>query len=92
MLIARDDEERRSAEALGYDFTRVLTTDDLVSSDNCFFAATAITDGDFLRGVRFHDFGATTQSMVVRSRSGTVRTIETFHRRNKLEEFTSAGF
>jgi len=53
MLIARDDEERRSAEALGYDFTRVLTTDDLVSSDNCFFAATAITDGDFLRGVRF---------------------------------------
>ena len=76
MLIARDDEERRSAEALGYDFTRVLT----------------ITDGDFLRGVRFHDFGATTQSMVVRSRSGTVRTIETFHRRNKLEEFTSAGF
>jgi len=92
MLIARDDEERRAAEALGYDFTRVLTTDDLVASDNCFFSATAITDGDFLRGVRFHDFGATTQSMVVRSRSGTVRTIETFHRRNKLEEFTSAGF
>ncbi len=92
MLIARDDEERRSAEALGYDFTRVLTIDDLVASENCFFSATAITDGDFLRGVRFHDFGATTQSMVVRSRSGTVRTIETFHRRNKLEEFTSAGF
>jgi len=92
MLIARDDDERRLAEGLGYDFTRVLTTDDLVASDNCFFSATAITDGDFLRGVRFHDFGATTQSMVVRSRSGTVRTIETFHRRNKLEEFTSAGF
>jgi fructose-1,6-bisphosphatase II len=52
MLIARDDDERRVAEGLGYDFTRVLTTDDLVASDNCFFSATAITDGDFLRGVR----------------------------------------
>lgn len=92
MLHAQDEETRRSAEALGYDFSRVLSTDDLVASDNCFFSATAITDGDFLRGVRFHDFGATTQSMVVRSRSGTVRTIETFHRHNKLEEFTSAGF
>lgn len=91
VLHARDEEERRAAEALGYDFTRVLHTDDLVAGDNCFFAATAITDGDFLRGVRFHDFGATTQSMVVRSRSGTVRTIETFHRHNKLEEFTTAG-
>jgi fructose-1,6-bisphosphatase II len=91
VLHARDDEERRAAEALGYDFTRVLHTDDLVAGDNCFFAATAITDGDFLRGVRFHEFGATTQSMVVRSRSGTVRTIETFHRHNKLEEFTTAG-
>ena len=67
----------------------MLTTDDLVASDNCFFSATAITDGDFLRGVRFYDFGATTQSLVVRSRSGTVRTIETFHRHDKLEEFTT---
>ena len=92
VLHARNDEERQAAEALGYDFRRVLTIDDLVASDNCFFSATAITDGDFLRGVRFHDFGATTQSMVVRSRSGTVRTIETFHRHNKLEEFSSAGF
>jgi fructose-1,6-bisphosphatase II len=91
VLHARDADEQRAAEALGYDFTRVLHTDDLVAGDNCFFAATAITDGDFLRGVRFHDFGATTQSMVVRSRSGTVRTIETFHRHNKLEEFTTAG-
>jgi fructose-1,6-bisphosphatase II len=92
VLYAQDEATRIAAEALGYDFTRVLTTDDLVASDNCFFSATAITDGDFLRGVRFHDFGATTQSLVVRSRSGTVRTIETFHRHNKLEEFTSAGF
>ena len=92
VLHPRDAEEQRYAESLGYDFTRVLTTDDLVASDNCFFSATAITDGDFLRGVRFYDFGATTQSLVVRSRSGTVRTIETFHRLDKLQEVTTAGF
>ncbi len=89
VLHARNPEERQAAEAQGYDFTRVLTTDDLVASDNCFFSATAITDGDFLRGVRFTEFGATTQSLVVRSRSGTVRTIETFHRHDKLQEFTT---
>lgn len=92
VLYARTPEERAAAEALGYDFARVLTTDDLVQGDNCYFSATAITDGDFLRGVRFTEFGATTQSMVVRSRSGTVRTIETFHRHNKLQEFSTAGF
>ena len=92
VLHATSDEKRREAEALGYDFTRVLSTDDLVASDNCFFSATAITDGDFLQGVRFYDFGATTQSLVVRSRSGTVRTIETFHRHDKTQEFTSSGF
>ncbi len=92
MLHANTPEVKREAEALGYSFTRVLTEDDLVATDNCFFAATAITDGDFLRGVRFYDFGATTQSLVVRSRSGTVRTIETFHRHDKLQEFTTAGF
>jgi fructose-1,6-bisphosphatase II len=92
VLHAQDETVRAQAEALGYDFTRVLTTDDLVASDNCFFSATAITDGDFLRGVRFYDFGATTQSLVVRSRSGTIRTIETFHRHDKLQEFTTTGF
>ncbi len=92
MLHASSEEERREAEALGYDFNRVLMTDDLVAGDNCFFSATAITDGDFLRGVRFYDYGATTQSLVVRSRSGTVRTIETFHRHDKLQEFTTSGF
>jgi fructose-1,6-bisphosphatase II len=91
VLHARDDAERASAEALGYDFSRVLHTGDLVAGDNCFFAATAITDGDFLRGVRFHDFGATTQSIVVRGSSGTVRTIETIHRHDKLEEFSFGG-
>ncbi|HET9089135.1 MAG TPA: class II fructose-bisphosphatase [Acidimicrobiales bacterium] len=92
VLHPRDDDERATAEALGYDLTRVLTTDDLVASEDCFFAATAVTDGDFLRGVRFYDFGATTQSLVVRSGSGTVRTVETFHRHDKLSEFTNAGF
>ena len=92
VLYARNDEEKAAAEALGYSFTKVLKTDDLVASDNCYFSATAITDGDILRGVRFHDFGATTQSLVVRSQSGTVRTIETFHRHDKLQEFTTAGF
>jgi len=92
LLYARDDAERQLAEDMGYDFSRVLTEDDLVASDNCFFSATAITDGDFLRGVRFYDFGATTQSLVVRSRSGTVRTIETFHRHNKYQQFTPVAF
>ena len=92
VLHPRDDDERASAEQLGYDLSRVLFTDDLVASDDCFFAATAVTDGDFLRGVRFYDFGATTQSLVVRSGSGTVRTVETFHRHDKLSEFTNAGF
>jgi fructose-1,6-bisphosphatase II len=92
VLHARNEEERRHAESLGYDFSRVLTTDDLVASDDCFFSATAVTDGDFLRGVRFYDFGATTQSIVVRSSTGTIRTIETFHRHDKLQEFTTMGF
>jgi fructose-1,6-bisphosphatase II len=90
VLHARNAEEQAAAEALGYSFTKVLHTDDLVASDNCFFSATAITDGDFLRGVHFHEFGATTQSLVVRSRSGTVRTVETFHRHDKLQEFTAS--
>ena len=92
VLYPRDEVERQTAEAMGYDLDRVLTTDDLVTGDNRYFSATAVTDGDFLKGVRFTEFGATTQSLVVRSRSGTVRTIETFHRHNKLQEFTTAGF
>jgi fructose-1,6-bisphosphatase II len=90
MLHASSDDIRDQALALGYRFDQVLTTDDLVASDHCYFSATAITDGDILRGVRFHDFGVTTQSLVVRSFSGTVRTIETFHRHDKLQEFNTA--
>jgi fructose-1,6-bisphosphatase II len=92
VLHANSPEVKAEAERLGYSFTRVLHTDDLVASDNCFFSATAITDGDFLRGVRFYDFGATTQSLVVRSRSGTIRTVETFHRHSRFQEFSTTGF
>jgi len=66
----------------------VLHTDDLVSGDNVFFAATGITDGDLLQGVRYLDFGATTQSLVLRSRSGTMRTIDAIHSLAKLAEYS----
>ncbi len=90
-LWPRDESERAQAVAEGYNLDKILSTDDLVAGDNAFFSATAITDGDFLRGVRFHDFGATTQSIVVRSRSGTVRLVETIHRHDKLAAFSTAG-
>jgi fructose-1,6-bisphosphatase II len=86
-----NDTERAATIAAGYDLSRILTTDDLVAGDNCFFAATAITDGDFLRGVRFHDFGMTTESLVVRSKSGTARIMEAIHRHDKFTDFSSAG-
>lgn len=89
---ARDDAERQQAEELGYDLTRVLHTDDLVSGDNCFFAATGITEGDLLKGVRFDADGATTQSLVMRSKSGTVRQINASHRLNKLNEFSVVDY
>ena len=88
-LFARDEEERAAALAAGYDLDAVLTTDDLVQGDNCFFAATGVTDGELLQGVRFHEFGATTQSLVMRSKSGTLRTIHANHALAKLSEFSS---
>jgi fructose-1,6-bisphosphatase II len=71
---------------------KVLHTDDLVKGDNCFFAATGITDGELLQGVRYHDFGASTQSLVMRSRSGTLRKIEASHPLAKLAEFSAIEF
>jgi fructose-1,6-bisphosphatase II len=65
----------------------VLTTDDLVQGDNCFFAATGVTDGDILHGVRFTSSEARTQSIVMRSRTGTVRIVEGRHQRAKLRAF-----
>ena len=91
-LYARDEDERAAALAAGYDLDAVLTTDDLVQGDNCFFAATGVTDGELLQGVRFHEFGATTQSLVMRSKSGTLRTIHANHALAKLSEFSSVSF
>ena len=88
-LYPRDDEERAAALEAGYDLDAVLTTDDLVQGDNCFFAATGITDGELLQGVQFHEFGATTQSLVMRSKSGTLRKIDANHALAKLSEFSS---
>jgi fructose-1,6-bisphosphatase II len=89
-LWPRNDEERRRAVDEGYDLNRVLTTDDLVSGNDVFFAATGVTDGDFVKGVRYRRDSAITQSIVMRSRSGTVRTIEALHRRRKLKQFSAA--
>jgi len=86
-LYPRDETERKAAEEAGYDLSAVLTIDDLVRGDNCFFAATGITDGELLRGVHYDRRGASTQSLVMRSRSGTVRRIDAVHRLDKLNLF-----
>jgi fructose-1,6-bisphosphatase II len=89
-LWPRDDEERRSAVEAGYDVDRVLNQDELVKGDNCFFSATGVTDGDVLQGVRYQGTqGATTESLVMRSRSGTVRRIQSRHDRTKLRSLTA---
>ena len=91
-LFARNDTERLAALEQGYDLEAVLNQDDLVRSDNCFFSATGITDGELLQGVRFHDRGCSTQSLVMRSRSGTARRIDAMHPLKKLAEFSSIPF
>lgn len=91
-LWPRDQTERNAAIDAGYDLERVLHTDDLVSGNNCFFAATGITDGELLKGVRYDASGATTQSLVMRSKSGTVRLINAHHRLAKLKDFSSIEF
>jgi fructose-1,6-bisphosphatase II len=92
-LWPRNDEERAAAEAAGYDLSRVLTSDDLVSGDDVFFSATGVTDGDVLQGVRYQgDRGATTESLVMRSRSGTVRRVSARHDRAKLRTLTGVRY
>jgi fructose-1,6-bisphosphatase II len=88
-LWPRNDDERRAALALGYDLTQVLSTGDLVKGDDCFFAATGITDGELLRGVHYDSRGASTESLVMRSRTGTVRRIEAHHQLKKLAQYSS---
>ena len=91
-LWPRTDEERQTLVDAGYDPDRVLTTDDLVGGDNVFVAATGVTDGALLRGVRFTPGGAMTDSIVMRSRSGTVRRIEAQHALDKLERFSGREY
>jgi fructose-1,6-bisphosphatase II len=87
-LWPRDDEERQAALDAGYDLDKVLTHDELVATDNCYFAATGITDGELMKGVHFSRRGCTTESLVMRSRSGTVRLIQAHHRLEKVNSFT----
>ncbi|WP_322937032.1 class II fructose-bisphosphatase [Nocardioides bizhenqiangii] len=89
-----DDDERQRAVDAGHnlDPDHVLTTDTLVTGDDCFFVATGITDGDLLRGVRYRAGGCTTESLVMRSRSGTIRTITSEHQLQKLRQFSSIDF
>ena len=91
-LAPRNDEERRAALDGGYDVERVLTTDDLVSSDDVFFAATGISDGDLVKGVRYFAGGAYTQTVVMRSKSGTIRTIDATHRWTKLKQYAALKY
>ncbi|HEY81113.1 MAG TPA: class II fructose-bisphosphatase [Anaerolineae bacterium] len=91
-LWPRNDDERQLAIQEGIDLDKVLTIDDLVQGDNVFFAATGITSGALLRGVRYYGGGATTQSLVMRSRSGTIRMINSRHRLEKLRRFSAIDY
>lgn len=91
-LYPRNEEEARKARELGMDLDRVLGTDDLTRSDNVFFAATGITDGELLDGVKYYPDGARTHSLVMRSKSGTVREIVSRHRWSKLMEISQVPY
>jgi fructose-1,6-bisphosphatase II len=91
-LWPRDDAEREKALAAGHDLDRVLTTDELVRGDNMFFCATGVTSGDLVRGVRYRSGGAYTQSIVMRSKSGTIRVIDSYHRLEKLAQYSLVDF
>ncbi len=91
-LAPKDDEERQKAIDSGYDLDQILSTEDLVSGENVFFCATGVTDGDLLKGVQYYGGGCTTQSIVMRSKSGTVRMIEAYHRLSKLAEYSAIDF
>jgi fructose-1,6-bisphosphatase II len=91
-LWPRDEQERQRAVDAGHDLDRVLCTDDLVASDNVFFVATGVTDGELLKGVRYRAGAAFTHSIVMRSKSGTIRSIESEHRLTKLRAYASIDF
>ena len=87
-LFARDADELRRGHEAGFDFDKILTMDDLVSSEDVFFSATGITDGELLKGVRYFGDGARTNSLVVRGLTGTVRQITATHRLDKLDRLS----
>ncbi|MEP6665957.1 MAG: class II fructose-bisphosphatase, partial [Nocardioidaceae bacterium] len=91
-LWPKDDNERQKAIDAGHDLDRVLVTDDLVRGEDVFFVATGITDGELLTGVRYRGSGVRTHSMVMRSRSGTIRLIESEHKLDKLKAYSSIDF
>lgn len=91
-LWPRTEDEHNQAVAAGYDLDRILTTDDLVRGNNCFFAATGVTDGELLKGVRYEPGVVHTQSLVMRSRSGTVRRIDAQHKLDKISTFSSIDY
>jgi fructose-1,6-bisphosphatase II len=91
-LWPKDAAERQKALDAGHDLDRVLLTDDLVSGENVFFVATGITDGELLRGVHYRSETATTSSLVMRSKSGTIRQIDSVHRLSKLRAYSAIDF
>jgi len=91
-LWPRDDAERAKALDAGHDLSRVLSTDELVTGDNVFVAITGITDGELVRGVRYRAGGVITSSLVMRSKSGTVRRVESEHQLNKLRKYSAVDF
>jgi fructose-1,6-bisphosphatase II len=91
-LCPTDDAERQKAVDAGLELGAVLTTEDLVRGENCFFVATGITDGELLKGVRYRAGGATTHSLVMRSKSGTIRVIEAHHQLRKLSAYSAVDF
>jgi fructose-1,6-bisphosphatase II len=91
-LWPQNDEERGAIEASGREIETVLTTDELAAGDNCFFAATGITDGPLLDGVRFDARGVVSESLVMRSRSGTVRRIQAHHQLDKLQTYSDVDY
>jgi fructose-1,6-bisphosphatase II len=91
-LWPRDDEERQKAKDAGHDLDRVLMTEDLVRGEDIFFCATGVTDGELLRGVRYYADSVATQSIVMRSKSGTIRSLDSVHQLGKLRAYSAVDF
>lgn len=91
-LWPRNEDEAAQCREKGMDLNQVLTLQDLVSSDNVFFAATGVTDGEFLKGVQYQGDMIKTTSLVMRSKSGTIRYVEALHQLRKLEKISGIDY